>query len=70
MVKARKNRTKTFEEETYIEQAKSINADIVNLERAIKANIRRALKEGKKSPKETRIKNLRSLIERIEKYKS
>jgi len=60
--------TRTFEEETYIEQAKTINATILQLGRAIKANIRRALREGKKNPKEKRIQNLKNLIQRIKDY--
>jgi hypothetical protein len=67
MVKRHKADTKTFEEETYTEQAKTINAEIVHLGKAIKANIRRALLEGKKNPKGKRIKNLEDLIERIKK---
>jgi len=68
MIRRHKKDTKTFDEETYTEQAKTINAEIVHLGKAIKANIRRALKEGKKSPKDKRIKNLEKLIERIKKY--
>jgi hypothetical protein len=60
--------TITFGEETYAEQAKTINAGIAYLGKAIKANIRRALLEGKKNPKDIRIKNLEDLIERIKKY--
>jgi DNA-binding MarR family transcriptional regulator len=68
MAKRHKADTKTFEEETYVEQAKTINAEIVHLGKAIKANIRRALLERKKSPKDKRIKNLEALIERIRNY--
>jgi hypothetical protein len=68
MARRHKADTKTFEEETYVEQAKTINAEIVHLGKAIKANIRRALSEGKKNPKDTRIKNLEGLIERIKNY--
>ena len=39
------NRTKTFEQLTYSEQAKSINAQIVTLQRSIRAHIRRANEE-------------------------
>lgn len=39
--------TKTFEELTFSEQAKSINAQIVVLQRAIRAHIRRAGAEGR-----------------------
>jgi len=63
-----KANTKNFGEETYAEQAKTITIGIVYLGRAIKANIKRAKLEGKKSPKEKRIKNLEALIERIKKY--
>jgi len=63
-----KANTKNFGEETYAEQAKTINAGISYLGRTIKANIRRALSEGKKNPKDKRIKNLEDLIERIRNY--
>jgi len=36
------NRTKTFEQLTFAEQAKSINAQVVTLQRSIRAHIRRA----------------------------
>ncbi|MDR2731891.1 MAG: hypothetical protein LBB36_01595 [Fibromonadaceae bacterium] len=68
--KVHKQRTKTFEEETYAEQAKTINAELQNLEKAIKANIRRALQEKRKNPKNMRIKNLQDLIVRLEKIAS
>jgi len=68
MEKAHKKNTKTFEEETYAEQAKTINAEILNLESAIKANIKRALKEGRKNPKDKRIINILGLLERIVNY--
>jgi hypothetical protein len=68
MVKRHKENTKDFGEETYAEQAKTINAGIVYLGKAIKANIKRAVLEGKKNPKDRRIKNLEDLIERIKKY--
>jgi len=63
-----KANTKNFGEETYAEQAKTITVTIVHLGKAIKANIRRAKLEGKKCPKDKRIKNLEDLIERIKKY--
>jgi len=68
MARRHKNDTLTFDEETYLQQSKTINAEIVHLGKAIKANIRRALSEGKKNPKEKRIKNLENLIERIKNY--
>jgi hypothetical protein len=68
MTRRHKAGTKTFEGETYVEQAKTINAEIIHLGKTIKANIRRALSEGKKNPKDTRIKNLEKLIERIKNY--
>jgi phage host-nuclease inhibitor protein Gam len=67
-IKAHKNNTKTFDEESYAEQAKSINAEMRNLEKAIKANIRRAIKDKRENPKDKRIKNLQDMIERINKY--
>jgi len=68
MARRHKGDTKTFEEETYREQSRTINMEIVHLGKAIKANIKRALSEGKKNPKDIRIKNLETLIERIKKY--
>jgi hypothetical protein len=69
MEKSHKGDTKTFEELTYAEQAKSINAELQSLEKAIKANIRRALKENRKSPRDMRIGNLQAVIGRLEKFK-
>jgi hypothetical protein len=43
------NRTKTFEELTFAEQAKSINAQIVVLQRSIRPHVRRAMKEQRRS---------------------
>jgi phage host-nuclease inhibitor protein Gam len=68
MEKAHKERTKTFEEETYAEQAKTINAELQNLEKAIKANIKRASLEGRSNPKDKRVNNLQDLIDRIINY--
>jgi len=68
MARRHKNDTLTFDEETYLQQSKTINAEIVSLGKAIKANIRRALLEGKKNPKERRIKNLEALIKRLKNY--
>jgi hypothetical protein len=48
---------------------KHIKAELQNLEKAIKANIRRASEENRKSPKEMRIKNLQDMIVRLEKMK-
>ncbi|AGY54620.1 hypothetical protein BRDCF_p1993 [Bacteroidales bacterium CF] len=47
MAKAHQNNTKTFEELTFAEQAKSINAQIQNLKKAIIAHKKRALVEDK-----------------------
>ncbi|MDR1114547.1 MAG: hypothetical protein LBL33_00040 [Tannerella sp.] len=47
MVKAHQDNKKTFEELTFAEQAKSINAQIQNLKREILAHKRRALSEDK-----------------------
>ncbi len=42
-----KDDTKTFDELTFAEQAKSINAQIVELQRSIGAHLRRAESEGR-----------------------
>jgi len=47
MNKAHKGRTEDFEGLTFAEQAKSISADIINLERAVKAHARRGKEEGR-----------------------
>ena len=47
-----KNDTKTFEELSYAEQAKSISAQLNVLQKAIRAHTRRAEEEGKR-PEET-----------------
>lgn len=69
MEKGHKQRTAAFDELDYSEQAKSITAQILNLEAAIKANIRRAIKESRKNPQEKRIKNLEDLIARMKKMR-
>jgi len=62
--------TKTFEELNYAEQARSINAQIIIIEKAINANIRRATKEKRESPIGKRIEQLEGLVERLKrKYK-
>jgi gas vesicle protein len=66
--KAHKGRTKTFAEETYAEQSKSITAEVKHLKDAIKAHIRQAAEEGKPSPKEKRLESLRKLIGELETY--
>ena len=65
-MKAHQNNTKTFEDLTYDEQAKSINAQIICLEDSIKANIRRADSENRANPLNTRIQNLKDMIKRLE----
>lgn len=66
MVKAHKDGTKTFDELNYSEQANSINAQMQNLEAAIKANIRRAKQENTDNPKEKRLNNIKNMLKRIE----
>jgi hypothetical protein len=46
-MKTRKNNSKTFEELTYAEQAKSISAQILSLEKSIKAHERRTVEENR-----------------------
>lgn len=45
--RAHKDETATFEELTFGEQAKSINAMVSNLQRLVRAHVRRAGAEGK-----------------------
>jgi acyl-CoA reductase-like NAD-dependent aldehyde dehydrogenase len=67
MIKGRQNNTKTFDELDYTEQAKSISGQISILEKAIRANIRRAKKEQKKSPAQNRIEQVERLVQRLKK---
>jgi len=69
MAGAHKDNTATFEELSYAEQASSINAEMKHLEDAIKANIRRSIKEGRENPKSKRIQNLQDMIKRLEESK-
>ena len=50
-----KNDTQTFEGLSYAEQAKSISAQLVVLQRAVRAHTRRAEEEGR-DPEETMLK--------------
>jgi hypothetical protein len=68
MVKAHKDGTATFDELDFSDQASSINAQMLNFEASIKANIKRAAIEGRKNPKEKRIANLKELIKRLEAF--
>jgi hypothetical protein len=68
MRKAHKNGTATFEELDYAEQARSINAQMLDLESAIKANIKKAFVEGRDNPKDKRIINLKDVIKRLEEF--
>ena len=67
-MKAHKKGTAAFDELDYAEQAKSINAQMLSVEAAIKANIKRAVSEGRESPKKTRIGNLQEVIERLKAF--
>jgi hypothetical protein len=66
--KAHKNRTKLFAEETYAEQSRSIKAEMMNLNAAIKAHLARAAKEDRASPKAKVLASLRKLIAGLESY--
>lgn len=59
--KRHKHDTAEFDELTYAEQAKSINAHLLVLKRLIKANRTRAKKEGKPDPTAKRIENLEKM---------
>jgi len=62
-----KDDTKAFDELTFAEQAKSINAQIVELQRAIGAHLRRAGNEGRNAGRvhEKCISQLRRLLDRV-----
>jgi len=64
-MKEHKKHTKTFEELSYAEQAKSISAQIRSLEKAINANIRKAKNENKILPNEKRIEQVERLVQRL-----
>lgn len=49
--KRHKSDSKTINEETWKERAGTINATILNLERAIKVHIKRAPGENRKTPR-------------------
>jgi len=68
MEKAHKKGTQDFSDETYADQSRTITAEILNLEKAIKAHIKFAVENEKENPKEKRIKNLKDMIERIENF--
>jgi len=65
MTRRHKADTRTFEELDYADQARSINAQIRVLEKAITANIRRAKKEKRPSPAEKRIEQVERLVQRL-----
>jgi hypothetical protein len=67
MDKPHKDGTKDFDELNYAEQAKSINAQLLNLEHAIIANDRRAATENRERPLQKRIKNIEALALRLNK---
>lgn len=68
MLRAHKDRTATFDGLDFAEQARSINAQMLNLEASIKANIKRAITEGHKNSKDKRIANLKDVIKRLEAF--
>ena len=62
-----KKDTKTFGELSLIEQARSINAQIIILERAIRANLRKTQNQKHQQTKDARIKQLKRLLGRVAK---
>jgi hypothetical protein len=46
-MKQHKQNTRDFGELTFAEQAKSINAEILYIKRAVRAHVRRALQDGR-----------------------
>lgn len=69
-MKSHQNNTKAFEELSFSGQAKSISAQILSLEKAIKAHERRAIKEkriGANTLKNRRIVQVRRMLSRLEK---
>jgi len=68
-MKSHQNNTKTFEELSFSGQAKSISAQILSLEKAIKAHQRRAKQKGVDvdTLKNRRIAQIRRMLSRLEK---
>ena len=67
-MKSHQFNTKTFEELSFSEQAKSISAQILSLEKAIKANERRAIdkkKTGARTLKARRIAQVKRMLLRL-----
>lgn len=66
-MKAHKNHTKDFEELTYVEQARSINATMAYLPKAIRAHLRKEENErpGKNQVRQKCIKQAVRLLDRI-----
>ena len=66
-MKAHQYNSKTFEELTFAEQAKSISAQILSLEKAITAHKRRTTEEGRNiSEKHAQLtKQLQRMIKRL-----
>jgi acyl-CoA reductase-like NAD-dependent aldehyde dehydrogenase len=65
MTGAHQNNTKTFEQLDFSEQAKSITAQIQSLEKAINANVRRAVDENRKSPAAKRLEQVERFVQRL-----
>lgn len=65
MAGSHQGNTKTFEQLSFAEQAKSISAQIQSLEKSITANIRRAVKENRQSPSMARIEQVERLVQRL-----
>ncbi len=67
-MKAHQGHTKDFEELTYAEQAKSINAYMAFLGRAVNAHLRKAEHEGRdtNTVREKCVRQAKSLLKRIE----
>ncbi len=66
-MKSHKNNTKDFSELSYIEQGKSISAQILNLEKAIMYHVNESEKENKNKEdvKKGIIEQINRMIERI-----
>jgi hypothetical protein len=67
-MKSHQNNTKTFKELSFSGQVKSISAQILSLEKAIKANAKRAIKEkrnGANTLKARRIAQVSRMLSRL-----
>ena len=60
-----KNHSEDFEGLTFAEQAKSLNASVINLKKGILAHKRRASEEDKEDASSKYVEQLKKLVEKL-----